>query len=118
MDDAQTRKRGPAKLRPTWIAAISLAVGLLPIASNVASDAVARSLGCYIAEFSVYSRSGTYDDTSDDVPGCKAGSTDISRALERAHTFGLAFAITWPLVLLSLVLWAILLVRRVRKWRC
>ena len=63
----------------------------------------------------IYSRSGTFDDFSDDVPGCRWGSHDVGSLLVVVNTFGLTFVLTWPLVLLSLVPWIMLLVRRLKR---
>jgi len=111
------RQRGPrfSNRFLLWSAIGSLAIGLAPIVANILAHEVASRLDCYIAEFSIYSRSGTFDDFSDDVPGCRWGSHDFGSLLVVGSTFGLAFALTWPLVLLSLVLWIVLLVRRLKR---
>jgi len=96
--------------RVLWIAIASLAIGVAPILANILSDAVASWLGCYIAEFSIYDRRGTFDDTYDDVPGCHG----VGSLLVVVHTFVFAFILTWPLLLLSLFLWIMLLVRRLK----
>lgn len=115
-----TAKRPPAKGRTIMIdpsppgssswryrraAILSFLFGTAPILVNLLASQVASWLGCYITEYSVYSRSGTSADFSDDVPGCLAGSTDIGSVLVSAHSFGLAFSLTWPLLLLSAALW-------------
>jgi len=98
-----------------WIAIASLAIGVAPMVANILASEVASWLGCYIAEFSIYSRSGTFDDFSDDVPGCRWGSHDVGSLLVVVHTFVFAFILTWPLLLLSLFLWILLLVRRLKQ---
>jgi uncharacterized membrane protein YhaH (DUF805 family) len=107
------RQRGPrfSNRFLLWSAIASLAIGLAPIVANILAHEVASQLDCYIAEFSIYSRSGTFDDFSDDVPGCH----NVGSLLVVGSTFGLAFALTWPLVLLSLVLWIMILVRRLKR---
>src|SRR5262245_15954918 len=97
------RGRGLSNRSLMWIAIASLAIGVAPIVLNILAQEVASWLDCYIAEFSIYSRSGTFDDFSDDVPGCRWGSHDVGSLLVVANSFGLAFVLTWPLVLLSLV---------------
>jgi hypothetical protein len=109
------RRRGLCNRSLMWIAIASLAIGVAPIVANILAQEVASWLDCYIAEFSIYSRSGTFDDFSDDVPGCRWGSHDVGSLLVTVNTFGLAFVLTWPLVLLSLVLWIMLLVRRLNR---
>jgi hypothetical protein len=50
-----------------WSAIASFAIGVAPILANILASEVASWLGCYIAEFSIYDRRGTFDDTYDDV---------------------------------------------------
>jgi hypothetical protein len=109
------RRRGLSNRSRMLIAIASLAIGLAPIVANILAHEVASRLDCYIAEFSIYSRSGTFDDFSDDVPGCRWGSHDVASLLVVVNAFGFAFVLTWPLVLLSLVLWIMLLVRRLKR---
>jgi hypothetical protein len=96
--------------RLLWLATASLAIGVAPILANILSDEVASWLGCYIAEFSIYDRRGTFDDTYDDVSGCHG----VGALLVVAHTFVFAFIFTWLLLPLSLFLWIVRLVRLVR----
>jgi len=97
--------------RVLWIAIASLAIGVAPILANILSDAVASWLGCYIAEFSIYDRRGTFGDFSDDVSGCHG----VGALLVMAHTFVFAFIFTWPLLLLSLFFSMVLLVRLLKR---
>jgi len=106
------RNRANSCRRLRRIAAGSAAVGIAPLVANCLSDAVARALGCYIAEYSIYDRSGTWSDFSDDVVGCRLGGIDIGSLLVAAHSAGLAIVVTWPLILLSVWLWVSLLLRR------
>lgn len=95
-----------------WAAMLSLLVGIAPLLANVLASQIASSLGCYIAEYSIYSKAGTPADFSDDLPGCRLGSSDVGPYLVDAHTFGLAFSLTWPLLLVSAALWLRRLIRR------
>jgi hypothetical protein len=63
------RQRGPrfSNRFLLWSAIASLAIGVAPILANILASEVASWLGCYIAEFSIYDRRGTFDDTYDDV---------------------------------------------------
>jgi hypothetical protein len=105
------RGHEPSNRRLLWTALASLAIGVAPIIANILSDEVAKWLGCYIAEFSIYDRRGTFDDTYDDVSGCHG----VGALLVIAHTLVFAFIFTWPFILLSLFLWIVLLVRLVRR---
>lgn len=107
------RRRGPrfSNRFLLWTAIASLAIGVAPILANILASEVASWLGCYIAEFSIYDRRGTFDDTYDDVPGCHG----VGSLLVVVHTFVFAFILTWPLLLLSLFLWTMLLVRRLKR---
>jgi len=107
----------PRSRRLFWISVVSLVVGIAPLAANYASDAVARALGCYISEYGIYERSGTWGDFSDDVVGCRVAGTDIGSLLVDAHTAGLAIVLTWPLILFAILLWASFFVRRFRPSR-
>jgi len=101
--------------RLLWVAIASLAIGIGPMAANILSSQVASALGYYIAEFSIYSKSGTPNDFFDDVPGCRLGSTDVGPLLVNLHTFVFAFFLTWPFFVLSLVVWVMLILRWVKK---
>jgi hypothetical protein len=107
------RQRGPrlSNRLLLWSAIASFAIGVAPFPANILALEVASELGCYIAEFSIYDRRGTFDDSYDDVPGCHG----VGSLLVVVNSFGLAFTLTWPLVLLSLVLWVLLLVRRLNR---
>jgi len=96
-----------------WTAIASLAIGVAPIVANILASEVASWLGCYIAEFSIHSRSGTPNDFSDDVPGCRWGSHDVGSLLVKVHTFVFAFILTWPFLLLFLLI--MLIVRRLNR---
>ena len=97
--------------RLLWIAIASLAIAVAPIVAKILADEVASWLGCYIAEFSIYDRRGTPNDSMDDVSGCHG----VGALLVIVHTFVFAFIFTWPLLLLSLFFWIVLLVRLVRR---
>jgi hypothetical protein len=98
-----------------WVAIASLAIGFGPMAANILSSQIASALGCYITEFSVYSKSGTPNDFFDDVPGCRLGTTDVGPLLVNLHTFVFAFLLTWPFLVLSAFLWIMLILRWVKK---
>jgi hypothetical protein len=97
----------------TSAATLTLLVGIAPLLANLLASQIASLLGCYIAEYSIYSKAGTSADFSDDLPACLAGSRDVDALLIGAHNFGLAFAFTWPFLLVSAFLWLRLLMRRV-----
>ena len=104
------RGHGLSNRRLLWTAIASLAICAAPIVAKKLADEVASSLGCYIAEFSIYDGRGTVD-TYDDLIGCHG----IGALIVVVHTFIFAFIFTWPFILLSLFFWIWLLVRLVRR---
>lgn len=80
--------------------------------SNILASASAHALGCYIGGGEIFT--GTPNDYVDDPFGCRIGQTDVGPFLVGAHEFIYAILITWPLALLSLVLFAWLFYRLAR----
>jgi hypothetical protein len=103
--------------RLLWVAAITFAIGVGPMISNILASAIASRLGCYIAEFSIYSRSGTPLDFSDDLPGCAWGGSDVGPLLVFFNSLGLAIFLTWPFFLISLFLVTRFVLRRAARGR-
>ena len=97
--------------RVLWIAIASLAIAVAPIVAKKLADEVASWLGCYIAEFSIYDRRGTPNDSMDDVIGCHG----VGALIVIVHTLVFAFIFTWWLLPVSLFFWIVLLVRLVRQ---
>jgi hypothetical protein len=96
-----------------WIASLSAFIGVAPILSNIASSQIASAFGCYMGEFQIYTRSQAADGY--DPAGCHAGGLDVGPALVAAHTFIFAFFLTWPLLFLSIFVWAVLAARWLRR---
>ena len=99
--------------RLLWAAIITLVIGIGPILSNILSEQIANALGCYIAEFEIYTRTGTPLDY--DRSGCSFGGMDVGSTLVFFHTLILASLLTWPFFGISIFLWARLVGRRTNR---
>jgi hypothetical protein len=111
MPEPLQRQRRTGRRLIMWAIA-TLVIGLLPIISNLLVEFVAPQLGCLVIEHGAYTRLVPPEQYygGDLKPGCTLGGVDIGPALHAMHLFIYGIVFTWPILIVSLILWLALLV--------
>jgi len=95
-----------AKETPALPAIGTLVLSALPIISSLLVELISPSLNCLVIEHGAYTRGPSFaDDPGDLTLGCVVGGFDVGPALHAMHLFVFAIVFTWPIALVSLVLW-------------
>lgn len=98
------QQSNPRKLM--WWATATLMIGLLPIISSLFVELISPPLNCLVIEHGAYTKGASFaEDPGDLILGCVVGGMDIGPALHEMHLFIYAIALTWPILILSLMLW-------------